>query len=380
MKLSDFIRTSMEEIMYEWEVFARTLPVFKHVNREVLIDHVREILEFIERDMDTPQTALAQDLKSKGKGPKEGGLSDSAAQTHADLRSESGFDIADLASEYRALRASVIKLWTRERTQVEMEDFWDLIRFNEAIDQALMESISRFKDKLGHSKDMLLGILGHDLRNPLSAIEMSAGLLLSEGDMNDEQTFLVTQIDISAQRMNQMIMDLLDVTRINLGTGLPVTKAPMDIGSVGKQIAEEIQAAHPDRAISFEVTGNLKGEWDSVRIAQLFSNLIGNAVQHGFKETPITVTVTGQPDEIIISVHNEGVPIPQANMETIFDSFTHVVKKGDGQKKSTSLGLGLYIAKEIVDAHGGIIYATSFEKEGTVFTVRLPRRQKLSRK
>lgn len=375
MKLSDFIRTCMEEIIHEWETFARTLPITEDMNRTALRDHAKQILKFVVRDIDTPQTASTQDKKSKGQGPEEGGSTDSAAQTHADLRLESGFDIAELASEYRALRASVIKLWTKTLRQAAMADLWDLIRFNEAIDQALMESIIRFQEKMEYSRDMFIGILSHDLRNPLSAIMMASQMLLEEDTLNEEQISLTLQIENSGERMKKMITDLLDITRINLGTGIPISRASTDIGKAGKKIAEEMQTAHPNHTIFFEATGDLKGEWDSARIAQIFSNLIGNAVQYGFKKSPIALTVTGRPDEVRISVHNEGIPIPQANLKTIFNSLTRVVRKNEAE--TMSLGLGLYITKEIVVAHGGKIDVTSSEQEGTTFIVQLPRGYKV---
>lgn len=373
MRLSDFILANAEQIIVEWEKFAVTLPVAHNMNRVDLRDHIKEILEFVVQDIDCYQSALGQSEKSKGRGPEAGGRVDSAAQTHASLRSSSGFDMAEMASEYRALRASIVKLWMSELSKLEQLEAMDLIRFNEAIDQALMESVARFKDKIDTSKDMFIGILGHDLRTPLGAIAMSSQLLLGEGDLNEEQISLVSQIENSAERMNQMITDILDLTRITLGSGIPITPNIMDMGSVGRQSVEEVEAFHSNRTISFEAIGNLEGQWDSARISQVFSNLISNAVQHGFKKSPIAVKVTGQPDEIIITVHNEGIPIPQANLETIFNSLTRVVKKGETQKETTSLGLGLYIAKEIVIAHGGTIDVTSSEKEGTTFTVRLPR-------
>lgn len=376
MRLSDFIRENTEQIIQEWEAFARTLPIALNMSRAALRDHIKGILEFVERDIDSFQSPLGQSEKSKGRGPEEGGLADSAAQTHADMRSGSGFDMVEMTSEYRALRASVIKLWMRELSKLEQLDSMDLIRFNESIDQALMESIVRFKERIEYSKDIFIGILGHDLRTPLGAIVMSNQLLLDEGNLDEEQIFLASQIKISSERMNRMITDLLDLTRITLGTGIPINPAFMDMGTTGKQAVEEIQALQPNRTISFEATGNLDGQWDSDRISQVFSNLIGNAVQYGFKQSPITVIVAGQPDAIILSIHNEGIPIPQANLKTIFDSLTRVVKQGEEQKESTNLGLGLYIAKEIVVAHGGKIDVTSSEEEGTTFTVRLPRMDK----
>ena len=295
MRLSDFIRANMEQIINEWEDFARTLPAAHDMSPSALRDHIKEILEFVMRDMDTHQTALSQSEKSKGHGPDDGGSKDSAAQTHAELRSKSGFDVDQLATEYRALRASIIKLWTSKWTTVNPDDLSDLIRFNESIDQALMESIVRFKEKIEHSKDMFIGILSHDLRNPLAAILMSSQLLL-EGKLNEEQiAFSSSQIKTSAERIGQMITDLLDLTRINLGTGISITKAPMDIGITARQVIEEIQAANPDSVISFESTGNLEGIWDHAHMSQVFSNLIGNAIQHGSNESPITITATGAP-------------------------------------------------------------------------------------
>lgn len=373
MRLSDFIRANMEPIINEWEIFARTLPAIQDMNRATLRDHAKEILEFIARDIDAPQTALGQSEKSKGHGPEEGGSKDSAAQTHADLRSVHGFDIVQLTAEYRALRASVIKLWMQQWTKVELPDLLDLIRFNESIDQALMESVVRFKEKIAYSKDMFIGILSHDLRTPLNAILMSSQILSDEEGLSEDQDFLISQIDMSVERMNKMITDLLDLTRINLGTGIPIRPCTINIGATSTHAIEEIQAAYPDLRIVFNTTGNLDGIWDNARIGQVFSNLIGNARQHGLKNSPINVRVTGKTDKIIISVHNAGRPIPPSKLEKIFDSLTSVTENRDTHQESTSLGLGLYITKEIVIAHGGKIDVTSLEKEGTTFTVHLPR-------
>ncbi len=371
--LSDFIKSNSEKIISEWEAFARTLPAAQNMNRIALRDHSQEILNFIARDIESNQTASQQSKKSKGLGPEEGGSKDSAAQTHAKLRSESGFDMVQMASEYRALRASIIKLWTREWIQVEPTDLSDLIRFNEAIDQALMESVISFKEKVEYSKDMFIGILSHDLRNPLGAIATSCELLLAKGGLSEEQVSLASQIETSTKRISQMIADLMDLTRITLGTGIPISVVPMDIGVVAKQAVDEIQAFYPDRVILFIKTGNLEGTWDNIRILQIFSNLIGNAVKYGMENSPISVTITGKPEEITIEIHNEGKAIPPDKMSAIFDSFTRIVKEGEKRDVSTGLGLGLYIAKEIVIAHGGKIAVTSSEKEGTIFTVRLPR-------
>ncbi len=149
MRLSKFIQENIEQIMDEWENFARTIPAHEYMSREVLRDHIKEILEFIIRDIETYQDSLSQSKKSMGLLPEGFNPENSGGQTHAELRSASGFDVVQLASEYRALRASIIKLWTKQLGKIDQAVILDLIRFNEAIDQALMESIIRFKKQLG---------------------------------------------------------------------------------------------------------------------------------------------------------------------------------------------------------------------------------------
>ncbi len=371
MRLSNFIRSNIEVITNDWESFARTLAPSKNITRRILRDHIKEILNFIIKDIDAPQTVLSQIEKSKTHGSKVDGIS--AAEAHANLRLAIGFNVAELAAEYRALRANITKLWTNEWTSIDPSDFTDLVRFNEAIDQELMESIVKFKEKIERAKDVFIGILSHDLRSPLGAISMSSQLIL-EGKLNEKQTSLaVAQIKASSEHMGQMITDLLDLTRINLGAGIPITKTQMDISITGKKVVEEIKAAYPNSVILFESTGNVEGLWDSSRIAQVFSNLIINAIQHGSDNLPITVKVTGKSDEVIISVHNVGNPIPKGSLLIIFNNLARLVKDGEKPKESSSLGLGLYITREIVTSHGGNIHVTSSHKDGTTFTVYLPR-------
>ena len=221
---------------------------------------------------------------------------------------------------------------------------------------------------------MFLGILGHDLRNPIGAASMSAELISTLGTLNEKQTKMATQITNSTARANQIIADLLDLTRAGFGSDLPVIKAPMDMGIVSKELVDEMNVFHFGHEITLEIEGNPQGEWDKARIGQILSNLIGNAIQYSFPDTPIKVTVKGKPDEIILSVHNEGQPIPRDKTETIFDSLTRVTREqSEEQMGSTNLGLGLYITKKIVVAHGGTIGVTSTEKGGTTFTAKFPR-------
>ena len=133
-----------------------------------------------------------------------------------------------------------------------------------------------------------------------------------------------------------------------------------------------MRTSHPDRIFNLKISGNTEGQWDKPRMGQIFSNLLGNAIQYGFSDSPITVTVTGRETEVILCVHNEGTPIPPVYINRIFQS---LIRAEDGKNSiaSNNLGLGLYIIKEIVEAHKGTIRVTSSEKEGTEFIVRLPR-------
>jgi signal transduction histidine kinase len=377
MRLSDFIRANTERIIGQWEGFARTLtPVSSDMTPTALRNHIAQILTFIMEDMETSQTGPEQTEKSRGKGASPAPASEvipSPAETHAALRLAGGFNLDQMVSEYRALRASVIKLWGAEHPEMDSETVQELTRFNESIDQELTESIAHYTKKLNDSKNMFLAILSHDLRNPLGAILGSTQLALKIGSLDERQTMLISQAVESTIRVNEIVTHLLDLTRARFGSGLPVVAIPMDFAFVSRQMVDEMRAAYPGREITLEIKGNTEGKWDKARIGQVFSNLIGNAVQYSFGDTPIAVTVTGGSESVILSVHNQGVPIPAERMGGIFDSLTRCSEDGQEQQPSTNLGLGLYITKEIVTAHGGVITVTSSERSGTMFSARFPR-------
>lgn len=375
MSLPVFIRNNPDPIITEWESFARTLvPASEGMSPLSLRNHIKDILIFIADDVESAQTAAEQFEKSHGE--KRPSPKDSAAETHAALREAGGFNLNQMVSEYRALRASVTKLWETQLAEAVPQAVSDLTRFNESIDQALTVSISYYSRKLEYSSDLFLGILGHDLRSPIGAILMSAQLTSHVGALNERQMMLNAQIIASAGRATAILDCLLDLTRARLGRGLQVVKAPMDMAFVSKQLVDEMRAAHPSRTFTLEVTGDAEGEWDKPRIGQVFSNLLGNAVQYGFTEMPIRVTVRGTEKDVLLSVHNDGVPIPPNIVAGIFESLTRGSKDSGDQPKSTNLGLGLFITKEIVAAHGGTIGVTSSEKDGTTFTACFPRSSK----
>ncbi|HET7322665.1 MAG TPA: histidine kinase dimerization/phospho-acceptor domain-containing protein, partial [Longimicrobiaceae bacterium] len=225
MRLADFILTNREPILADWEAFARTCaPASGTMDVEALRDHADQMLTAIVTDLQTPQGRLEQSEKSKGRAKAEDTGTVTAAEHHGASRAESGFTVEQMVAEYRALRASVIRLWTKQEGDLTPADVEDLTRFNEAIDQALAESMAEYNQGLEQSKEIFLGILGHDLRTPLGAIFTSARFMLDLEELEEPYRTLTERIAQSASRTIKMVGDLLDFTRGRLGGGIPIVR------------------------------------------------------------------------------------------------------------------------------------------------------------
>lgn len=216
-------------------------------------------------------------------------------------------------------------------------------------------------------QEMFTAVLSHDLRGPLSAIQLSAKILEKRSD--EDAQVIGGRIARSAKWMGRMIEDLLDVTRVRQGHGIPITRAPVDLASVVQGVVQERLVLSPDRRVEVEAEGDLHGSWDSDRLVQVASNLIGNALRHGTGDT-VTVKLDGrQGDRVVMSVLNDG-HIPVELLPAIFDPF----RRGQRQSARTEgLGLGLYIVQQVVQAHGGSIQVSSEPGQPTRFDVSLPR-------
>ena len=338
-----------------------------------LSDHAGEMLDAIAADLRTPQSKSEQRDKSLGLDPVA--ESDTtAAGEHGAARAESGFTIDQMVAEFRALRASVIRLWTREENQLSGEHLADLVRFNEAIDQALAESVLRFTQGLDESKEMFLAILGHDLRSPLGAVMMSAGFMLDTGELDEPHLTLTRRIASSSKRMEQMVGDLLDFTRSRLGNGIPIVRAPMSVNKAVHDVVDEVLAGDPSRSITIDARGGESVDWDCSRVSQAITNLLLNAVEHSAPGSVVTVKVAGDARDVTITVHNEGTPLTPEQLNGIFGSMKAAQQRGkDSAGPLGHLGLGLYIAERIAHAHGGTIKVESSHSGGTSFALSLPR-------
>lgn len=305
MSFADFIRSNRERIIEEWEAFARTrLPAAAGMSKEVLRDHAGHLVDAVAADMELSQSPHEQEARSKGRGSEH--RLDVVGETHAGLRVEAGFSVVQLVSEYRALRASVIRLWEESMPALPNAERTELTRFNEAIDQALTASLDRYTRKLGTYRDQSLGILGHDLRDPMGAIQTAATVLVRSEDLSAKHVKMASRILNSVTRMNRLVSDLLDLTRTRLGGGIPITPRPEDLGVICREVIEETRAHHPDRVVAFEPAGSLRGEWDGDRLAQVVCNLVSNAIQHGSEDTPITVAARDEGEHVLLTIHNEG--------------------------------------------------------------------------
>lgn len=359
--------------MAEWEAFAATLiPAAMSMTSLALRDHAPKILEAVAKDLNTSQTRKQQSEKSKGRAPKVAGAHETAAQTHAILRARSGFDINQLVAEYRALRASVLRLWM-DAGPLDHTGTEDMIRFNEAIDQAIAESVSYFHVQVERARNLLLGMLGHDMRSPLTTILATASHLAAL-NAGEQVSAAASRLIRSGESMQALLDDLVDFNRTKLGLGIKIELSDIDFARPMAEEVEQLRGAHPHRRIELTVTGDCRAQWDGVRSQQLLRNLVSNAIKYGAPDTPVRVALRCEETEIRLDVTNSGPPIDPSVLSKIFDPLKQGVALGDRADRN-SIGLGLFIVREIARAHDGEVEVRCDGGE-TTFSVRMPRHQR----
>lgn len=367
--LADFIEANADAIASTAEAFARTqAPSGVHLDAEALRDHLPEILEAVILDLRSFQSSEQQRMKSEGRSvPLDG--PNTAAQNHGRLRAKSGFNVDQMVAEYRALRASVLRLWSEEHALSDLT-FDELMRFNEAIDQAVAESVAHFTAEAEMWRQLFLGVLGHDLRGPLDVIVMTAqimSMMASDTPFTEQTDRLIR----SGKRMSVLLDDLLDYSRTSLGVGMLITRTDRDLAMAVKEEIDLLRTRLPGVTIEFESSGMTEGCYDASKIRIALANLVINAAKYGKAQGAIYVKLEGNGDEARLTVENDGAPLTAMALNSLFDPLRRGPEKA-AQGEERSLGLGLFIVREIAKAHGGHVRAKSTDCS-TTFTVTFPK-------
>jgi hypothetical protein len=370
VRLADFIDQNLPMILASWEAFAASLfPPTAQARSTTRRAHAEQILHAIAQDLRVVQSPAEQLAKSWGQAVQPLSVEHTAAQAHAVLRAASGFTMQQVVAEYRALRASVLGLWMGMHPPgpgaIE-----DIGRFNEAVDQAVAESVDFFEHETQRRNSVFLGVLVHDLRGPLDAILLTSQTLsrLSDGTPASGP---VARLIRSGERMKALLDGLLDYSRTSLDLGLPISPAPCDLAMVCREEIELQRAALPDCRIEYATDGETRGIWDASRIRQIVANLVTNAVRYGAAGGPVAVKLSGGDAEVRLSVENRGPAIPQETIPFLFEPLRRAAH-GHAKAECTSMGLGLFIVQQVALAHGGTVTVDSADGR-TVFTAVLPR-------
>lgn len=287
------------------------------------------------------------------------------ARQHGKERSMSPqYTLEQIISEYRLLRRIIFEV------------FGDNITINqrdailEAIEIGISEAASEFTNQQFQLREQFVAMLAHDLRNPLSAIKGNAQLIQKYPEKSDSIQIMAGRIVSTVERTDRMIKDLLDSNLIQMGQKMPLSIQPCNIGKITKDCIDEATEIHGAHFLLYSEP-IINGYWDPVIIQRSISNLLTNAIKHGSTETPVTVTITQKNTDVLIAVHNSGQPIPKEEQEIIFDNFYNIRKIRHGNVDGW--GIGLYLVKAAMDAHGGSVEVQSNDRDGTTFTLALPR-------
>ncbi|MCA1791944.1 MAG: HAMP domain-containing histidine kinase, partial [Thioalkalivibrio sp.] len=321
MRLAEFILANIQPILTEWEAFAGSLEPGAKMTKLALRDDVEAILLATARDMQIDQSLAQQANKSKGDGGADSTESDeldNASALHGVDRVGWGFDIMEVVAEYRALRASVLRMWRQSLPQPDLDDIEDITRFNEAIDQSLAEAVDSYTERVSQSRRMFLAILSHDLRNPLFCID-TAALVIARTNPDVKSAEALSMVKSSTEEISGLIRDLTDFASSAQGAAMPLTSGPVDLQKLCREVFAGFRVTHPERTLRFYPDGDLTGNWDAARLRQVVSNLLGNALQHGSAQGPVDLAVASEDSTVVMSVRNEGEPIPPDVLPTIFD-------------------------------------------------------------
>nr|WP_298121785.1 sensor histidine kinase [uncultured Pseudoxanthomonas sp.] len=368
MRLADFIEAHPQRILDDAVEFAITqAPDGAQLSVKRLRNDIPLILREIVADLRSPQSPAQQRAKAQGRAPASAGP-ESAASSHGRSRADDGFGVNQMIAEYRALRASVLRLWAAQEAPA-VGSLDDVIRFNEAIDQAVAESLLEFSRTVESWRNVFLGALGHDLRGPLTAVVGTAEFLVDR-TKDTPNARLAERILSGGLQLSRLVDGLLDYSKSTLGAGMTLHRLACDLGQAVAEEVELLRATLHDAPIRLQMDGDTCGHFDDARVREAVHNLVTNAAKYGEAGAEIGVTVTGDGDHACIEVSNAGDPLSTEALNALFDPLRRGSRAAN-QGEHTSLGLGLFIVREIATAHGGDVMA-KVDEGRTVFAITLP--------
>ncbi len=342
------------DIINEWLDQVGPLPELQRIPPSAIVDHMPEFLFELARatagDPDATQRAYEQIING-----------------HALQRLGFGVSLSTLLEEYAALRQVLLAHLLRATPEASLRD--ELPELDRTLEVAIAGSVRTFAARRDELREQFVGVLGHDLRGPLQALSIGAEAILRRPDCGDPgHARAAAAIQRSARRMGRLVSDIMDFVRGQHGVGIPAVPVTCDMGEVCREVADELQIAHPQRVLSVTTSGDLVGSWDRDRVVQAIANLLANALVHG--RDPIELRAFEEPDRqsVTTQVHNAGPPIPEELIPTLFDPFRQGPTGAPG-----GLGLGLFIVQQIALAHGAYCTVLSSERAGTTFSIRWPR-------
>ena len=356
MRLAQFIDEAREQIVAESVKYAADLPVLSGQAIETLRDHLPLVLEAIARDLEQPQTRAQSIAKSEGRSPAPSG--ETAAQTHGLLRARSGLTIEQLVAEYRVLRSCVLRLWA-DACKPDRHAIADTLRFDEAIDQAVAESVAFFSAEVERWRGIFLGVLGHDLRGPLNAMVLTAELLthtVQEAAVAGRARAMLR----NARHMAVLLDSLLEYNRSTLGLGMAIHRTETNLALQCQEEVDLLRDALPGAQIVFDARGDTSGHFDGLRVREAVANLVFNAAQHGTGGAAAAVSVMGHDHGVEVSIENESEPIPAEVLQNLFEPVRRYSTAAG--ESGHHLGLGMFIVREIARAHGGDVTVSMAER------------------
>jgi signal transduction histidine kinase len=364
MHIAKFLEVAQEPIMDAAVAFARTIPALHETDEKTLRDHLPRMLKAISADLRSAQSRTEAITKSHGSAPESS--SPTSSQTHGLLRAQSGITIEQLVAEFRALRSSVLRLWS-EAYPPGPGAIEDIARFNEAIDQAVAESVQFYAQERERWRQIFLGVLGHDLRSPLNAIALTVEVM--QRGASDPARH-ITMLARGVKRLTSLLDSLLEYSKASLGAGMVLHENCVDLAVVCREEVELLRVAHPNAEILYEADGATSGKFDASRIGEALTNLVSNAIKHGDVSQPCHVRVSGDELSVRIEVTNAGNIAPH-DFEMLFEP-TRQRDLVSASAERTHLGLGLFIVRQIARAHGGEVTGICTDQR-VRFTIDIPK-------